>query len=419
MCSLWLLLSLLVITLVPYIQMSVFGERISQNVGMEKHLPSIKSQRNQEVRAIWVEAIGQIRPLDSQSKIETMVADAVELQATDLFVQVYKAGQSWYRSTLADHRPYQAAMINGYDPLQKVLELAHSHGIRVHAWVNMFNLAENGEAEILKRYGDDILIRDNLLVSSREYIERARPPGDRSRYFALDTPGLWIDPGSNRVRRYMVQLVAELLKNYPDLDGLHLDYFRYPYLIPIRPASSIPFGFDFGYGGEAVKTFSSQSGINKPFYLGRLGELEPTSSSVAAKWDDWRRERLSGYLKEFRRLLKPNQALSSAVMAWIDRAYMNSLQDWTSWMAEERLDAVAIMAYTKDDKHFAKLVKQASSFKTDNTLLLAGVGAWLLNANDVNKQKLSALKSGADGVVLFSYGNLRARQSWDFAVLKG
>src|SRR5215831_14799968 len=78
---------------------------------------------------LWVLAEGTERALESPEKIAQLVERAKKLGATDLFVQVHRAGRAWFPSTHADDAPFRAmraAHPDGPEPLADLIARAHA-----------------------------------------------------------------------------------------------------------------------------------------------------------------------------------------------------------------------------------------------------------------------------------------------------
>ncbi|MBI4380940.1 MAG: family 10 glycosylhydrolase [candidate division NC10 bacterium] len=355
---------------------------------------------------LWVEAEGPNQTLDDLGRLEAMVRAAADAGIANLYLQVYRGGRSWYASDLADDEPYRRAIARQrYDPLQFALGLAHSKGLRVHAWMNLFNLGKRREGPVQARLGPAAITRDNRGRSLLDY-DLSRPPGDEGKWVMLDTPGYWLDPGDSQVQAALTALVEELVSRYPTLDGVHFDYIRYPYGIPTVPGSRYSNGLDFGYGERSVARFQAETGFS--------AFAAKDDPSVAQRWDDWRREQFGRFLRHVRgqlRRLKRDLALSAALLAWPDRAYLSAYQDWRLWLEQGLLDQGIVMNYTRDSRLASYLTRQAVAFR-GRSKLFVGLGAYaLLDQPDLLAQQIrDARQQGADGVVLFSYDNLLKRQ---------
>ncbi len=257
------------------------------------------------------------------------------------------------------------------------------------------------------RHGKDILLKDNVGSRVDEYEEDGEAPGNRGEFFCLDTPKLWVDPAEDSAREFTWEVISEFCKIFPEVSGIHLDFFRYPYLLPIKPSSAINRGFDFGYGSSSLKKFSHECGGIRVFEK-ENASLFPVSREVSLLWDNWRRSQVTQYLSEIRKTIGSQTKLSVAALAWADRAYMSSFQDWRFWMRESLLDKICLMAYTNDNRLFADIIKSASAFQNENTALVAGIGGYLCkNIDQIQQQEHLALEYGARGTILFSYENLK------------
>lgn len=389
------------------------------------HETTSPQKRKLEV-GLWVQAEGTNRTLDSTQKIDALVEKARSAGITDIYAQVYRSGRSWYPTTLADDTPSRRA---GRDPLAYLLQIASGKGkekrpIRIHAWINAFSLARNRKAPIIAELGEDAVLKDQFGRSLLEYPEDGRPVWAKG--FALGTPSIFLDPAHIGVRRRFVDIAAELLERYPMLAGIHLDFIRYPYALPISPGSRFSPRLDFGYGEKSVARFHSETGRKAP------RDKTIVSSSDYQAWDDWRRRQVTEMVREVYGAVKafrPRAELSAAVLPWTERAYLTSFQDWRGWLQEGILDKAVVMNYTRDltlSSRISKSVATASAFSPDRSsdrkkLIIIGLGAWLFTSNPQGlwEEWHEARQSGADGVAFFSYDQMVGkRDMWDFPPLK-
>ncbi len=351
---------------------------------------------------LWVECQGKQRTLDSKEKIVRMVERAASIGADRLYVQVYRGGEAFYESyevpaahLASEDRPAP------FDPLGVVLAEATKRGIEVHGWVNVFSLARNRDGRVARRLGPEAFTRDNRGRSILDYPEGGGgvPPPDEGT-FLTGTNHLWLDPGVPAVRGQAVRVILELAERYPDLAGVHLDFVRYPYHLPIRPVSRLPVGLDFGYASEAVRLFEEETGLPAP--------LEGRSKRGANRWDEWRRRRVTLLLEKIRERLRPDLELSAAVLPWADRAYLSAFQDWRGWLDEGLVDAVVLMNYSRDGRLVDQDNRAALPFRGPGRKILAGLGAYVMthDLKALEAQIDTSYEAGLDGVVLFSYDAL-------------
>jgi uncharacterized lipoprotein YddW (UPF0748 family) len=344
-------------------------------------------------RGLWVLCEGSQRVLEHPERIQRLVEDAGELGASDLFVQVYRGGRAWFDSSHADAEPYRAQReASGIDTLAELIARAHAAGLRVHAWVNVLSLARNREAPLVKDLGRDAVMVDRFGRSVLEFPNFDVPPPDR-RYYRMGTPALWLDPAVPSVAARLSVTFAELLTRYPELDGLHFDYIRYPDVLPFAPGSRFGVGLDFGYGAE--------TGLEAPFR---------DSLANANQWDSWRRDQLTGLLVALRmaaRTAHPEVQLSAAVIPHVDRAYLALGQDWRRWLEDGLLEFAVPMAYTLDDRILRYQVESLAHVPLGGRIWI-GLGTWLFARHPQRalEQIRIARAAGAAGESLFSYDSI-------------
>jgi uncharacterized lipoprotein YddW (UPF0748 family) len=350
---------------------------------------------------------GSQRVLEHPERIDELIEYASEIAATDLFVQVYRGGQAWFDSSYAGVAPYQQIREStGVDTLRELVRRAHLLGIRVHAWVNVLSLANHRDAKIVTEIGREAVLVDRRGRSILDYPNLEIPEPDRS-YYRMGTPAVWLDPAAPGVAEYLTATFAELMTRYPELDGLHLDYIRYPGVLPFAPGSRFGVGLDFGYGESTRARFKTETGLVAP-----MGD----SLRNANRWDEWRREKMNELVGGVRTAVlatRPeadeNQRplVSAAVGAYAERVYLAEAQDWKGWIEAGLLDFAVPMAYTLDDRMFRYMVEGFASGPRSDRIWI-GHGTWLFAKRpDGALEQLEIIRSaGARGEVLFSYDSI-------------
>ncbi|MEN8181611.1 MAG: family 10 glycosylhydrolase [Myxococcota bacterium] len=352
-------------------------------------------------RALWVLAEGSQRVLENPARLDGLLEDAAQLGVTDLFVQVYRGGRAWFDSSRADAGPYRALVEkNGGDTLRELLDRAHGDGLRVHAWVNVLSNANRRETPPVEGLGREATQVDRMGRSVLDYPDLEVPPPDRS-YYRMGTPAVWLDPAVPGVVEHLVGTFTELVERYPGLDGLHLDYIRYPDVLPFIPGSRFGVGLEFGFGEVARRRFREETGVQAP---------AGTSTRNANRFDDWRRAQVTGLvarIRESTRAVDPDLALSAAVWAWPDRAYLSMFQDWRGWLESGLLEFAVPMLYTRDER-LLRYNSRAFTRGVGGERVWIGLGAWLFSRQPETAveqlREVSALEPA--GVALFSWDAL-------------
>jgi uncharacterized lipoprotein YddW (UPF0748 family) len=165
---------------------------------------------SEEKRAVWV-----VRDaLHSRESIDQIISTAVTSKITDLFIQVRALGQTYYPSSIEGQA---SEIIGAYDPLSLIVEKAHRYNIKVHAWINVFYIWAQ----------DNTPDSTHVFIKQKEYILRNQTFPTYASLKEKRIEGFFLDPASGVVQEHILAIVHELINNY-DLDGIHLDYYRYP-----------------------------------------------------------------------------------------------------------------------------------------------------------------------------------------------
>jgi uncharacterized lipoprotein YddW (UPF0748 family) len=222
----------------------------------------------------------------------------------------------------------------------------------------------------------------------------------------MGTPGLYLDPAAPGVAEWLVALFSELVTRYPALAGLHLDYIRYPDVLPFSPGTRFGVGLAFGYGAPSRARFAQETGKRAPFE----GSIEN-----AEAWDDWRRERVSALVREIARTARaqhPGIELSAAVWSHVERGYLAIQQDWRGWLEEGSLDFAVPMAYTRDDRLLRYQAEDFAGLPIADRIWV-GLGTWLFASEP--QRALAQIQlvqnAGVSDIALFSYDSIASEPS--------
>jgi uncharacterized lipoprotein YddW (UPF0748 family) len=345
--------------------------------------PSLPSTSPPEMRGLWVVRTGLLSP----ESVDQVVDGAARAGFNALFVQVRGRGDAFYASRVVERSELLRGQPADFDPLGRLLTRARARGLQVHAWVNVLLTAHFGlplpPAHVAQRHPDWLMVpreaaREALGTPPAgliPLIERYRDPAD--------TEGLYLSPSSPGVGVHLEQVVSELVRTYA-VDGLHLDFVRYP-------------SSDFDWSRASLAGFAATRGS---------GDLLAGPSLDPEGWGNYRRAAVDGLvvrLSGVARQARPGIVVSAAVVPDQAQALYHKYQPWPSWMARGVLDAVCPMTYTPDSRLFRAQVEQARGKLGAAASLWAGVGAWRLPIGDVLQKIRTAREAGASGVVLFSH----------------
>ena len=365
------------------------------------------SQDAEEVRGLWVLRSS----LGSEKTVRQMVETAKRAGFNTLLVQVRGRGDAYYDSRIEPRATELEDDPTNFDPLALTLRLAHEQGLRVHAWFNVDLVAS---ATLLPRARTHIVARHpEWLMVPRAVAGRLAPmPSDLPAYVgeiarwtraqSAQVEGLYLSPVTAASRRYTTSVAADLVTRY-DLDGLHLDYIRYP-------------SEQFDYSAASIAEFRAEtSSVLTAAERQRLDRLAGSSATAWAdalpeEWNRFRRNRLTSLVTSIRaaaRAARPGLTISAAVIPDADEARTGRLQDWREWARAGILDTVCPMIYTMDADAFKVAVDRVKS-DAGPAAVWAGIGAYRLTPARTSENLRVVRRAGLAGALLYSYDSLTA-----------
>ena len=293
-----------------------------------------ESQRAQpEIRAIWLDR-GTIVEAGSPAGLERLFDRLDAMGITTVFFETINAGYPVYPSTITRQNP----LTRGWDPLEAAVELAHDRNMELHAWVWAFAVGNEAHNVIV---GDPIDYPGPVLEAHPEWAnlddrERVREQGSRKTF---------LDPANPEARWFIIRQLDEIVTNY-DVDGIQLDYIRYPFQDPGAERT-------YGYGRAGREQFEALTGVD-PL------TISPRDRDLWAQWTQFRVDNVTTFVREVREWIddrRPGLTLSASVFAYSTHERIHKLQQhWEAWIEEGIIDQVVLMSYAADTNRLERLV---------------------------------------------------------------
>lgn len=303
-----------------------------------------------EYRAVWLTTLNGLDwPRTKASG--AYEAEKQRKELTDILDRLKTAGintvmfQTRVRGTVvypSDIEPWDGSLTGtpgrspGYDPLAFAVEECHKRGMELHAWVVAFPVCK---IAAMKSLGNMSLPRRHPELCYRS-----------------DDQYL-MDPGVPETGDYIAEICDEIAKNY-DIDGIHLDYIRYP---------------ERGIRFDDSKTWR------------RYGNGKPLKQ--------WRSENVTSVVRKIRSALrarKPWLRLScSPVGKYADLPRQSSrgwnardavCQDAVQWLNDGLMDVIFPMMYF-DNEHFYPFAMDWKERVSRGTVA-PGLGIYLLHPHE-------------------------------------
>lgn len=357
-----------------------------------KPLEMLESKPDQAFRqGLWVRAASTASP----EAISRIVAVVNKMEITDIFVQVVVGGYAYYNSELLPRSQYLSKTAGQhYDPLDSLIRAFRGTPVRIHAWVNAllcWSLPEPADSSSHVYYvHPEWFIRDVNGVSMVDYS-----------YFQwknMNLEGMYLDPENPEVVSFVQQICTEIVTRYP-VDGLHLDFIRYPGILWGLPDCDEA-AVLAGIGANDVQWCS----------LVRYPQL-----NFIQRWLVWRTWHLTrdrqwtiAHIVDLTAAAVASQALkkgcqmSAAVFANPALFRHSFAQNWTDWRTG--IFQPVVMSYTPDTALFTDYASFATIHRPD---ALMGIGFLWPEMDGIAQHQINEIKNGAGaGVCLFDFAYL-------------
>lgn len=283
---------------------------------------------NDELRALWV-----VRDaLTTAESVDRLIDFAVQTRVHLLFVQVRGRADAFYRSAIDPPASILEAPLADFDPLDYLVTLAHREGIAVHAWINVFLVWSDmsrtpPSTHLAARHRD-------WLLTDASGVRMDRMPS--SQWKKAGVEGWYASPGSSEMRAHMARVVRELVSGYA-IDGIHLDYIRYPNrTLSYDPSDRAAFAVKWGVD-PASAAHSDRAALQRVLGKSALALVDSlAAASRVANVDS---------MVVAIRAACGDKVLSAAVVADPSEARRDRAQDWGRWVNNGWVDFVVPMAY--------------------------------------------------------------------------
>lgn len=307
-----------------------------------------------EVRAVWLTTIGGIdwpRSYAVWTQQQELRETLDQLQAAGINTVLF---QSRVRATTvfpSSIEPWDACLTGeegrspGYDPLQFCIDECHRRGMELHAWIVTLPVGKwnaQGCRQLRQRYP-----------------RLVRKIGDEG----------YMNPEMAETGDYLARFCQDVVRRY-DIDGIHLDYIRYPETWPLRISRQ--------QGRDNITTIVRK--IHQS-----VKSLKPwvkLSCSPIGKHDDLRRQRSNGW-----------------------NAYSAVCQDAQGWLRDGLMDALFPMMYFQGQQFYPFVADWREH--SYGRIVAPGLAIYMLHPKernwgiDIIEQEMGVLRQEGMGCTFF------------------
>jgi uncharacterized lipoprotein YddW (UPF0748 family) len=333
-----------------------------------------------QLRGLWVVRHAITSPTEWQSILDM----AEELQITDLYVQVRALGQRYGLNPTSDQ----------HVPLRNLIFQAKLKGIRIHAWLNALYIwsGENApkESNHLFHRAQTSILRSMQDIAIPGY----------NQYRAQGIEGFYIDPSDAQNLLDLKILIAELIHDY-EVDGIHLDYIRYP-------------GFEYSFSPSVRTHFMVANWFDPVEIYNNLSGNGRANSAESFLFADklYRtvlREKLNklvttlfDYSNQFEKKIQFSLAVKPNRRTARDKYF----QDWGKWLEDNFCDQLLLMNYQTDFEEFKHNIREAKKTNHESKIVI-GISTYNQDYKAVLERIQYINSTPLAGFALFSYNHLR------------
>jgi uncharacterized lipoprotein YddW (UPF0748 family) len=355
-----------------------------------------------EVRALWV-----VRDtMTSPASVKEMVRRANAAGFNTLIVQVRGRGDAYYKARWEPRATLLETQDDDFDPLELTIKEAHAAGLKVHAWINTFLVAD---AENLPASREHAMYKHPEWLAVPRGIAQELYQGNPKAPNYTDTlisyaqsnkaelEGIFFSPAHPGVKEQIYNLWIDITERY-DVDGLHFDYIRYPNRQFDYSRTSLD-----RFRAELEKTIAAEA--RKQLAAALASDPLAAVNTYPDRYAQFQRDQVTDLVERVYqgvKARKPNALVSAAVFANDKDAFDARYQDWKLWLKRGILDVACPMAYTEETPTFTRQIEVAVGARGANQVW-AGIGSWKIPIVSTLEKISAARAKGAQGFILFSY----------------
>lgn len=354
----------MLLALLGQYEKGVWKEATQNANGQAKHINGADGATNQriktdEFRGVWNHSGMGLYPGDWNKTCKLLAASGI----TAVFPNMLWPGVAHYPSKYV--RQSEQSKPFG-DQAAQCVAATRSTGLELHVWKVCWSLG----------------------WTPKEFIENMRKQGRLQKNSKNETIN-WLCPSDPANIALELNTIIEAVIRY-DIDGVHLDYIRYPddktcFCAGCRQRYE-------NWSGQTVKSWPK----------------DVSSGGLSGNYKTWRSSQITEFVRTVRREMKkvkPQVKFSAAVYPKYPECIESIGQDWGLWLKEGIVDFVCPMDYLPTVSSFREILYRQMALQNGNKRIYPGIGA-TLSEGDLGSEiflgQIRALRErGAGGFVLF------------------
>ena len=353
--------------------------------------PATKPLR--EIRGVWITNVDS-DVLFTSDRLATAIKDLRQLNFNTIYPVVWNWGYTTYPSKVAkrivgsslmpkksagiliNRKLTQSEGLEGRDVLQEMVVQSRKQGIAIIPW---FEFGFMLPATTDPAGSDFAKLHPDWLTQKLDGGTIWKEGKD---------PRVWLNPFKPEVKKFIIDLVVEVVKKY-DVDGIQFDdHFGLP--------------AEFGYDKFTVDLYQRE-------HQGKL----PPKDAKNQEWIDWRADKITALMRELFTAIKAANPKAIVSISPNPQIFAKNfyLQDWAKWERQGLVEELLIQVYRDKFSTFVgelqkPEVKLASQHIPVGIGILVGVKPKPISMKQIQAQIAAVRKEGLAGVSFFFYETL-------------
>jgi uncharacterized lipoprotein YddW (UPF0748 family) len=354
---------------------------------------SLPNKPIREIRGVWITNVDS-DVLFKRDRLATAIKDLRQLNFNTIYPVVWNWGYTTYPSQVAkrivgssfmpkksaglliNRQLNQTEGLEGRDVLKELVVQGHKQGLAVIPWFEFGFMApattDPAGSDLAKRHPDWLTQKQD---------------GGKIWKEGKD-PRVWLNPFKPEVKKFIIDLVVEVVKKY-DVDGIQFDdHFGLP--------------AEFGYDKFTVDLYKAE-------HQGKLPPQDPKNEA----WINWRADKITLLMRDLFMAIKAANPKAIVSISPNPQSFAKSffLQDWAKWERQGLVEELLIQVYRdKFETFIGELqkpeVKLASQHIPVGIGILTGVKPKPIPMKQIQTQIAAVRQQGLAGVSFFFYETL-------------
>jgi len=301
----------------------------------------LSPDKGEPMSGVWIAAPQHNTILHNRQETDRQLAKLRKLGVNTLFLCVWADNKTAFKSTvLLENSNYKSLedtwMFHPYvtpdgndDPVAYLIKQAHKNRMKVIFWF---------EYGFMAQWGKEPTPDQHPILTAKPHWASQGNNGKTANYNGSD---YYLNAYHPEVQQFLLDLIAESLKLYPEVDGIQGDD-----RLPASPANS---GYDDYTTNLYRKSFNGQ---------------DPPADFRDPEWFKWRVGLLNQFAVRMRDLVKSKN--KDYLMAFSPNPYPwcleNLMQDWPTWVEQGLVDMLNVQCYRTNLNSYAATAASAFDY---------------------------------------------------------